>query len=620
MLDHPKLFKAEKLDGGLVTRVPAHAILSHQSPEAQNFDPSEVGAVKKRKGYIKFTGAAKGTPTGTFCSGLFAATCGAANVIKAWQVDVSPSTFVDETTDFNSSASGDVLPFPAAEAIGDYFAVGHRVPFSGMTVIVSTAGIGGVVAWEYWNGSTWTALSSVTDTTTGFTATASGTAYAVTWNVPSDWATTSLNSTTLYYIRARVTTVYSTNPVFTSGALTGINFVLAAEGTTVQDISDGTWNTALTGATITVDTPVRMFIFNDLYVIMNQGGGPYKWTGFTSVSALGGSPPSNARGGNVHRSRAFMYANSSVLSYSALSDPEDWTSVDNAGSITINKGDGFVINGFISGGDFALISKISPSSGSKEGALYALFGSSPFDFNIKRIASIGAWGQEAMIQYDNMTFISTARGIYGVNGRNFARIDDPISPTYDAIPSKGTVAMGRYGKTIRVSYPASGTANNREFIYDIERGVWGLNTGKTNRCYTNHPDGRILMGTSGSSILVWEDESGSSDDSAAINFVWKTPEFVFGNVQMERRLHEAHFHVSNAVTATLTLEQYTNGSAQTWGETMSTSTDFPVKRCMAKGTLGALHQISITDNSTSGQTKIYGVSAYTQEFPAPGLP
>ena len=475
-IDDYKTFKAEKLDGGLVTRVPAHSLLSHQSPDAQNFDPSEVGAVKKRKGYIKFTSAAKVGPTGTFVSGLFAA------------------------------------------------------------------------------------------------ATSAGTA-----------------------------------------------FVLAAEGTALHDITGGTWGTTISGVTLTVDTPVRMFMFNDLFVICNQGGGPYSWTGSGAASSLAGSPPANARGGGVHRSRAWLYANTSVLSYSALSTPADWTSTDNAGSITINKGDGYVINGFMSGGDFAIVSKVAPSSGGKEGALYAVFGSSPFDFNVKKIASVGALGQEAMLQYDNMVFIATSRGIYAINGRNWARIDDPVFPTYDAIPNKGTIALGRYGKQLHVSYPASGSVNNRELIYDIERGVWGMNSGKTARQYTNHPDGRMLFGTSSTSILVWEDENGSNDDGSAINFYWTTPEFVFGNSAVSRRLNSAHIQVSNSVTTTLSLEQYVNGSAQTWAQTMSTSTDFPVKRFTAKATPGKLHQIKITNNTSDGQTKIYGIVAYVDEY-QPGHP
>lgn len=475
-IDDFKAFKAEKLDGGLVTRVPAHSLLSHQSPDAQNFDPSEVGACKKRKGFIKFTGSAKGSPTGNFVSGLFAA------------------------------------------------------------------------------------------------ATSGGTA-----------------------------------------------FVLASEGTALHDITAGNWATTVAGVTITVDTMVRMFMFNDLFIICNQGGGPFKWTGSGAAASLGGSPPANARGGGIHRSRTWLYTNTSTLSYSALSDPEDWTSVDNAGSISINKNDGFIINGFISGGDFAIVSKIAPSSGGKEGALYALFGTSPFDFSVKKIATVGALGQEAMLQYDNMTFIATNRGIYAVNGRNWARIDDPIFPTYDAIPNKGTIALGRYGKTIRVAYPASGSANNREFIYDVERGTWGLNTGKTNRVYTNHPDGRVLMGTSGTSILVWEDENGANDDGSNINFYWTTPEFNYGNPAISRRLSAAHFHASNSVTSTLSLEHYVNGASQTWAQTMATNTDYPVKRVTAKATPGKLHQLKITDNSTNGQVKLFGITAYAEEY-QPGYP
>lgn len=469
-LDDFKLWKAEKLDGGLVTRVPAHSLLSHQSPDALNFDPSEVGACKKRLGYIKFTSAAKVGPTGTFLSGLCAA------------------------------------------------------------------------------------------------ATSGGTAY-----------------------------------------------VLATEGTVLHDITAGSWATTISGATITVDTLVRMFMFNDLFIICNQGGGPYKWNGSGAAAALGGSPPANARGGGVHRNRVYLYTNTSLLSYCALNNSEDWTTTDNAGSVNVNQGDGYIINGFSTGGDFAIVSKISPSSGGKEGALYAMFGSSPFDFNFKKIATVGALGQEAMLQYDNMVFIATNRGIYAINGRNWARIDDPIFPTYDAIPNKGTIALGRLGKKLRVAYPASGSANNRELIYDIERGVWGLNTGKTPRQYANHPDGRLLFGTSGTSILVWDDESGSSDDSAAINFYWKTPEFNFANPAYTRRLHSAHFQVSNSITTTLTLDHFVNGSSQSWGQTMSTSTDFPVKRFAAKPTPGKLHQLSVTDNSTGGQTKLFGIAAYSQE-------
>lgn len=139
--------------------------------------------------------------------------------LQVFQVDDTPSAnaFVDITADFNDAGTADVLPFPATEAIDDYVAFGYDETFARINIDYTggTAGVGGVVAWEYWNGA-WTALTGMTDNTTGFTAAVG--AYGVSWTLPSDWTTTTLSdSSSLYFVRARVTTVYSTNPVLDTG-------------------------------------------------------------------------------------------------------------------------------------------------------------------------------------------------------------------------------------------------------------------------------------------------------------------------------------------------------------------------------------------------------------------
>ncbi len=158
--------------------------------------------------------------------------------VKAWQVDADGGpAYVDETTDFNSATSADVLPFPASEAVGDYFAVGLATKFGKLKLdnAGGTAGVGGTVAWEYWNGSAWTALSGVTDGTTGFTAAAAD-GQVVSWTMPADWATTSINgSAQLYYVRARVTQVYTTNPVYDQGFVGGMVAALAITGGAPSD-------------------------------------------------------------------------------------------------------------------------------------------------------------------------------------------------------------------------------------------------------------------------------------------------------------------------------------------------------------------------------------------------
>lgn len=141
------------------------------------------------------------------------------NAGQAWQIDDPGGTpvYVDETADFASSATGDVNPWPATEAIGDQFAIGSRGPFNSLTITVATAGTVGTLTWKYWNGTAWAALSGVTDATTGFTVLGTNT---VTWTMPTDWKPRALNgSASLFYVVAEVATTYTIDPILTSGTV-----------------------------------------------------------------------------------------------------------------------------------------------------------------------------------------------------------------------------------------------------------------------------------------------------------------------------------------------------------------------------------------------------------------
>lgn len=138
-----------------------------------------------------------------------------------WQVDDTPAdtAFVDETADANSAADNDWQLFPTSEAAGDYAAFGFTAAFEQIRFDYANgvAGVGGVVAWEYWNGAAWTALADVTDETAGFTAAAADN-LTVSWTVPVDWAARAIStSASLFWVRARVTTAYTTNPVMDQG-------------------------------------------------------------------------------------------------------------------------------------------------------------------------------------------------------------------------------------------------------------------------------------------------------------------------------------------------------------------------------------------------------------------
>lgn len=134
---------------------------------------------------------------------------------RVWQYDASPAGYVDITAAFNNATVTDTNPWPASEAAGDQMQVGWQVPFGGIVFTIGTLGSGGTVTWKYWNGTAWTALTGVTDGTSGFTA-----AGTVTWTMPSDWKPVSVNNSgKLYWVAAEVATVYGTNPVITQGLL-----------------------------------------------------------------------------------------------------------------------------------------------------------------------------------------------------------------------------------------------------------------------------------------------------------------------------------------------------------------------------------------------------------------
>ena len=143
------------------------------------------------------------------------------------------STFTDNTSEARSSAGTAFTLFPTpATADRTYF--GHSVPFYNLTFSFGTAGSAATYVWEYWNGSAWTSLT-VTDGTSSFTVNGS-----VSWTAgaASGWATTSVNSVTMYYVRVRFTwTAPTTNPLVNSVSYLG--WLEVQSGTNQRDYKQG---------------------------------------------------------------------------------------------------------------------------------------------------------------------------------------------------------------------------------------------------------------------------------------------------------------------------------------------------------------------------------------------
>jgi len=118
------------------------------------------------------------------------------------------STYTNETTAANNSTANDMTLLRSSPAVNDAYYFGGKEPFYKLRINIGTAGSGTwTITWEYYNGSTWSAIPDVNDPTNGFR---NGTGNKdITFSPPSNWASTSINGVPAYWIRARVSSFTS---------------------------------------------------------------------------------------------------------------------------------------------------------------------------------------------------------------------------------------------------------------------------------------------------------------------------------------------------------------------------------------------------------------------------
>ena len=128
--------------------------------------------------------------------------------------DDTTGPFRSELTDWSDAGADDATIFDGDPEVNDANYFGFDTPSRILRLNIGTAGAGTwTITWEYYNGS-WTALSNVTDGTSGFTV--AGT-HAVSYDMPTDWTTTAIDGDWSYWIRARISafTSSTTSPLGT---------------------------------------------------------------------------------------------------------------------------------------------------------------------------------------------------------------------------------------------------------------------------------------------------------------------------------------------------------------------------------------------------------------------
>lgn len=143
--------------------------------------------------------------------------------------------YTAQTTAANNATTNDVTLVPATGVQNDAYYFGHATDkFGRLDISITTQGnFSGTVAWEYWDGTAYSALDDVTDGTTNFNH-ATGTV-SVTFDVPEDWERNTVDGVLGYWVRGRLSAVTSGGGALASRVYA---IVEAASGTWTDDTTD----------------------------------------------------------------------------------------------------------------------------------------------------------------------------------------------------------------------------------------------------------------------------------------------------------------------------------------------------------------------------------------------
>lgn len=119
-----------------------------------------------------------------------------------------------ESTEAHDNTEDDMTLLPASPTTSDNYYIGHTTnKFGKVHILIGQRGIGSWEGtWRYWNGSTWKDLEDKHDLSDGasdFRPEGDDEWHVVSFKIPSNWVTTSVNSITAYWIRYDVSSFSS---------------------------------------------------------------------------------------------------------------------------------------------------------------------------------------------------------------------------------------------------------------------------------------------------------------------------------------------------------------------------------------------------------------------------
>jgi hypothetical protein len=306
----------------------------------------------------------------------------------------------------------------------------------------------------------------------------------------------------------------------TTAKVTYLNFKDTAEGTIVNDG------------------------INDPKFIKNSGG---TW----SVAACNTGATQRGSALGQYKHRAFIGAGGKLV-WSALGDPTDWSTLDDAGENANFANESSTISAMLDYGNFFAIHK-------EAGKIYYLLGDTdPDNWVFDQLANAkGAYSQRDVVNFnreqwffDNGLFTLESfdkEGNVTVGGEKSENINKDFENWADSA-AKNYFILGYHKRNqLRIYYQRNGDSYIKNcWIYDLQDKAWYHREYDINITCGCIYDGEIYLGTS--TGLVLHDDTGSTFNGVAVTADLIFPFFHFGSVDELKELGELVYSLDSQNT------------------------------------------------------------------------
>jgi len=280
------------------------------------------------------------------------------------------------------------------------------------------------------------------------------------------------------------------------------------DGTVWKRWDGSAWQTVKDTLTSATGKIVEFATGTTLYTILVNGTDTYSWDGTNAVS-LTAAPATKLYA--VHKGRVYALKGKE-LKFSALNLITDWTTADDAGSITITnaKGDGAAITEF---NDHIVI-----WTGQ---SMHELYGSYPGNYQLVDLSDDGCISDRSVIENGGVLYFMDYGWIKAYTGSKPVKMSHAVKSFIDgiALAHKAKICAGKNGKYIYWAIPYGAvTENNIVLEYDTEFKIWNVHSLAISQFVTI---GESCYGVSPTGV-IYDMEGGLTDNGTAISWYHTT--------------------------------------------------------------------------------------------------